>query len=394
MSTFGTVTYITYFRDKYPRILPSIGETIKMAKPEPINLVPIADPIATGIHASARVAFGKTFVPQQQILLYSPSEWETFIQEWVHSQKSKYNKVLRFAGANDMGIDVAGLTDDKGIFGIWDNFQCKHYTDPLIPSKSAVEVGKVLWHSFNKRYAPPRKYHFIAPKDCGIALNRMLLKHDTLKAYIVKHWDQYCKKEITDTEEIELKGDFEKYVDAFDYTIFTSKPCLEIIDEHRTTPWHTIRFGGGLPERAPVAPPPAEVGVHESRYLTQLFEAYSDYKGITLTDVTSLSPWKELDEHYDRQRESFYHAEALRNFARDTVPPGTFEELQDEVYAGVIDIENAEHTNAFVRLNNVTHASTSLELTSNALISVVKVQDRKGICHQLANVNKLNWKKP
>ncbi len=364
-----------------------------MADPESLHVEEIPEPTASGGTASSLVTFGKTFVPQQQILLYSPAEWEEFTREWVHSQRSKYVKVLRFAGANDMGIDIAGLCDAKGLSGVWDNYQCKHYDDPLIPSRSAVEIGKIIWYSFKKQYSPPRKYYFIAPKDCGIQLSKLLANTDSLKTYVLDNWDKYCKTAITDKEEIELTGEFKAYAEAFDFSIFTSRPCLEIIDEHRTTPWFAIRFGGGLPERPSVSAPPTEVAPSESRYLTQLYEAYSDYKGVTLSDVSALSPWSDLSEHYHRQRELFYHAEALKNFARDTVPPGTFEDLQQEVHSGVVDVEAAPHPNAFLRLNAVTQAATALQLTSNALISVVKIQDRKGICHQLANDDKLTWKK-
>jgi hypothetical protein len=357
------------------------------------SLVPedIPEPTATGTHASARVTFGKTFTPQQQILLYSPDEWEQFTREWVHSQKNEYLKVSRFAGANDMGIDIAGYTDAKALFGIWDNFQCKHYDNPLSPSTAALEIGKIIWHSFKKRYSTPRKYYFIAPKDCGIALSRLLTKPEDLKAYVIDNWSKYCEKQITGKEEIKLEGALKTYAEAFDYSIFSSKPCLEIIDEHRKTQWNTIRFGGGLPDRPAVPTTPTEVASNESRYLAQLFEAYSDYQGITLKDIASLSPWQNLTEHYHRQREHFYHAEALKNFARDTVPPGTFEDLQNEVHSGVVDVETAHHSNAFLRLNAVTHAATILQLNANALITVVKVQDRRGICHQLANENKLTW---
>jgi hypothetical protein len=36
--------------------------------------------------------------------------------------------------------------------------------------------------------------------------------------------------------------------------------------------------------------------------------------------VNGLNGWPDLIEHYGRQREFFYHAESLRNFARDNVP--------------------------------------------------------------------------
>ncbi len=61
-------------------------------------------------------------------------------------QKSQYKKVVRLAAATGMGIDVAGFTDAAALKGVWDNFQCKHYDDPLTPSVAMPEIGKVLWH--------------------------------------------------------------------------------------------------------------------------------------------------------------------------------------------------------------------------------------------------------
>jgi hypothetical protein len=106
-----------------------------------------------------------------------------------------------------------------------------------------------------------------------------------------------------------------------------------------------------------------------------------------------LKPWQDLIEHYHRQREYFYHAESLRNFARDTVPSGTFEDLQDEVHAAVVEVESASHADGLVRMNAVTQAAAQLPLSANGLISVTKVQDKRGICHQLANEDRLTWKK-
>ena len=168
---------------------------------------------------------------------------------------------------------------------------------------------------------------------------------------------------------------------------------MTIIDDHHSTPYYAIRFGGGLPNRPAVLPPPAKPDAKESRYIEQLFEAYSDHSKIKIENLVGLGIRQDLAEHFHRQREYFYHAEALRNFARDTVPTGTFEELQSEVHAGVVDTEAAAHQDGFVRLNAVTQVAGQLPLTSNALISVVKVQDKKGICHQLANDDRLRWRK-
>lgn len=340
-----------------------------------------------------KVQFGRPIPPQLQVLLYSPDEWEEFIHEWVHSQKAKYRSVQRFAGANDMGIDVAGMTDENGLFGVWDNFQCKHYDKPLPPRTAAVEVAKILWHSFNKQYTPPRKHYFLAPRGCGTTLAKLLANPTALHDYVIKNWDNQCSKAITLRQTIALDGAFKSYVDAFDFSIFKPRTLLEVIDDHRLTPYHTIRFGGGLPDRPAVSLPPTEPETGESRYIRQLFEAYSDHVRIEIAELTALAARQDLTDHFHRQREFFYHAEALRNFARDTVPPGAFNDLQSEIHAGVVDVETASHHDGYARLNAVTQAATQLQLTSNALISVIKVQDRKGICHQLANDDRLHWRK-
>lgn len=340
-----------------------------------------------------KVQFGRLIAPQQQVLLYSSDEWEEFIREWVHSQVSIYISVLRFAGANDMGIDIAGLTDDKGLHGVWDNFQCKHYDNPLTPGTASAEVAKILWHSFEKHYAPPRKYYFISPRGCGKSLMLLLTNTTLLQKHVVENWENQCANAITKKQSITLDGAFKRYVETFDFSIFATRSMLEVIDDHRVTPYYAVRFGGGLPDRPAVLPPPSEVDVKESRYVQQLFEAYSDYAKIEVTNLAGLDLLPDIIEHFHRQREFFYHAEALRNFARDTVPSGTFEDLQSEVHAGVVDIEVAQHQDGYARMNAVTQTATQLQLTSNALISVVKIQDRKGICHQLANDDRLHWRK-
>jgi hypothetical protein len=92
-----------------------------------------------------------------------------------------------------------------------------------------------------------------------------------------------------------------------------------------------------------------------------------------------------------RQRISFYKAESLRVYARDSVPPGTFNKLQDDIYSGVIDTAEANHPNGYVRLSSVLSQVGQLDLNRHKLIAVSDIDDRKGICHQLANADRLTW---
>lgn len=216
-----------------------------------INFSAIPEPPQNSSATAATVVAGKVILPQAHILLYSADEWEQFVYEWVHFQKGSYKKVERYSGAGDMGIDIAGQADDKGIKGVWDNFQCKHYDDALTPGVAMPEIAKILWYTFKKEYAPPRKHYFIAPKNCGTKLSKLLKDPQKLREHLYKNWDKDCAQKVTSTETISLTGDFKVYVDAFDFSIFTSRTCLEILDEHRQTPYYAVRFGGGLPTRPP-----------------------------------------------------------------------------------------------------------------------------------------------
>jgi len=349
---------------------------------QPANL----PPLSTGSAAS-----GKILKPQQHLLLFTADDWEAFIQEWAQFQKTKYVRVVQLGGANDFGIDVAGFTSDQGFKDDWDNYQCKYYKGaPLTPNTAIPEIGKILWHAYQEEISLPRKYYFFAPKDCGPSLKKLLLDAEKLREKLVSEWDNWCANEITSTQSIKLEGNFSDFVAAVDFSIFQYKPALDVIEEHRQTPYFVNRFGGGLPKRLAPDSPPQDPSSVESRYISQLYEAYSD-KEKAAVSASNLSTFPKLNRHYDRQREAFFHAESLRGFARDSVPEGTFESLQTEIHFGVIETCEDDHVDGFTRLKAVTDKAGALPLTANGLIQVTKQQDRLGICHQLANVDQLKW---
>ncbi|MEU2182475.1 ABC-three component system protein [Streptomyces thermolilacinus] len=78
-------------------------------------------------------------------------------------------------------------------------------------------------------------------------------------------------------------------------------------------------------------------------------------------------------------------------FARDSVPEGTFESLQSDVYSGVSEVEEDDFPTGYARMKAVLAAARDMPLGPNVLINYVKPEDRKGICHQLANEDRLTW---
>lgn len=351
----------------------------------------IAAPEATTTLNVSAAQSGKIYTPEKHLLLISANDWEDFIREWAQFQKSKYHLVDRLGGADDYGIDVAGFVTDKGFEGEWDNYQCKYYTgSPLGPSTAVPEIGKLIWHAYGEKITMPRKYYFFAPKDCGPALKKLLLNPSKLKETIIEKWDHWCSSSITSKHIVKLEGSFAEFLNKVDFSIFQYKPRHEVIEDHRQTPYYVIRFGGGLPPRPTPAAPPTEPSAQESRYISQLFEAYSDKEQVSVADE-HLDSYPQLKAHYCRQREAFFHAESLKTFARDSVPDGTFESLQSEIYSGVVETCHEEHRHGFARMRAVIDRANAIQLTENGLIQVTRIQDRNGICHQLANDDRLIW---
>jgi hypothetical protein len=354
---------------------------LKEIVPKPQGAVPAAAQVHTGVP-----------IPKQaRVMTFSPAQWEQFVEEWAQSQTNHYHQVRRFAGAGDYGVDIAGFTGSDGFSGEWDNFQCKHYASALAPSDIWVELGKVIYYSFRREYKPPRRYFFMCPKGVGTSLTRLMTQPSKLKAELKANWPKHCQMHITSTQPVVLDGQLLAYIDNFDFTIFCSKSIADLITDHSKTPFHAVLFGGGLPERPPSTAPPAAPSDGESRYVGQLFLAYGEHAGASINSADDLAPHGTLSDDFLRQRERFYHAEALRNFARDTVPEGTFAALQDEVFHGVVDVAEGSHPNGYARMKATVSQAAQLNITANPLAPATKVQDRQGICHQLVNDDRLRW---
>lgn len=350
-------------------------------------------PVSPGtpvVYPSAEHISGGVPIPKPiRVTTFSSEEWESFTEEWASSLKDSYALVRRCGGAGDKGVDVVGFVSNARWNGEWDNYQCKQYKAPLSPSDVWVEIGKTIYYSYKQEYSPPRKYYFVASRGVGTKLGNLLGHPAKLKEDAKANWDQHCRNKITETTSILLEGDLLDWFDAFDFSIFSTKSVVDLINGHAKTPFHSVRFGGGLPPRPTVTPPPEKHDVGESRYIQQLFNAYSDCLGTSVNDVSALS--SSLSSDFLRQRERFYHAESLRNFARDTVPEGTFEKLQDEFFHGVIDICDSAHGDGLARMKATISQAAKIQTESNPLKSAVLVQDKQGICHQLANEDRLIW---
>lgn len=346
-----------------------------------------------GLYSSDHVISGIPIPKTQRVQLFGADAWEEFTEEWASSLQGLYHRVKRFAGAGDQGLDIVGFISSTQFSEGWDNFQCKFYDHPLTPADVWVEFGKIIYFSFLGDYSPPRKYYFVAPKQVGTKLNKLLSNAQKLKEGLAENWVKYCEDGITSTTKVKLEGKLLAYFESFDFTIFDTVSLVQMIERHASTPFHSVRFGGGLSVRPEPEIPPEDTVSLDHRYVRHLLSVYAvaigqDHQS---PDLSLLEKNEGIRKNFHRQRERFYHAEALRNFSRDTVPPGVFEALQEDIFDGVIEVFESQQDSCMDRLNSTLTQAANVAINASPLASVTRARDKQGMCHQLVNENKLSW---
>jgi hypothetical protein len=176
-----------------------------------------------------------------------------------------------------------------------------------------------------------------------------------------------------------------------EFSCFEAANLDKILEQHAEGPYHAMRFGTPLKPRPATGTPPAEHTADEARYIQQLLDVYEEKWGCSADSPANAWAHPHARKHLQHQREAFFCADALRLFARDSVPPGTFEALQDDVYNRVADYELRDFPSGFERLSKILDTAGDMPLANNILVTYVNSNDRKGICHQLANDDRLTW---
>ena len=231
----------------------------------------------------------------------------------------------------------------------------------------------------------------MTPRGPGAQLLNCLQRGE-LKQELCDRWDGQCRTAITTTGAVE-RAAVQATIDRFDFTSVQVIAPLQIIEAHRATNHYAYRFGGGLPSRTfPIPKPPSKFAPHETVYIKKLLDAYGDEKGTPFSAVGDLRVAPEFELHLQRSREHFFSAESLRAFSRDNVPPDTFEQLQEEFFDGIQEVyESDEHASGYQRVVKTVQQARNLAITGNPLIGVMRTNDRAGICHQLANNDRVTW---
>ncbi|MBS42059.1 MAG: hypothetical protein CMH83_02540 [Nocardioides sp.] len=265
------------------------------------------------------------------------------------------------------------------------------YGTPVTQSIAFPEILKVILGTLANHYTWPRIYRFAAPKGCGQGLANIIDSPSLLKPAFLHELtkdNSVLARQLGGVSQAEVVS----FVEYADFSIFGALELHELVQQHSGTRWHGVRFGVPLPPRPEAPAPHPTPQAIERRYIAKLMDVYNETNfdpPYTPDNIHAQHP--RHGRHFERQRVAFYSAEALRVFARDAVPAGTFEALQREILDGVIETHDRDHECGMDRLYAVTEVARNLPLAANGLVPVVYQRDRTGICHQLSDVDDLTW---
>jgi hypothetical protein len=337
---------------------------------------------------------GTAMIPANKVKVMSSGEYEEYTLEWLFGAvKNKYVKVRAFTGAGDKGRDIVAYYPDDSV----DIYQCKHYDERISPTTLYTELGKLCYYTYNHAYPTPNSYFIVAPQGCGPTVLDLINSPEKINDELIDAWEKNCLKKITRTKDVVLEGDFLEYIKNFNFSIVKDVAPHEVLEQHSQTPYHALRFGGGIKKFREVIPvPDKEIQMREQKYITALFSVYQEKLGVPIAGANDLHQrGGGLNKHFNTQRNSFYSCESLEKFGRENFAEAEtepFQELKEDAETIISNLLlSLESKSGFERLTEATTEIMRQTFTSNPLHFEIRPLDKGGLCHHLVNEEKIQW---
>lgn len=351
-------------------------------------------------NANARLlglGVGLPVAPLDRLAQFDDMAFERFVLEWAHgylAQKvPEVVEVQQRGSAGDKGRDIVAWLDPSSAIPRRSRlYQCKHYAARLSRDAAAREIGKVLYYTHRGDYPRPEQYHFVTHRGVANPLQDLLDEPEKLRGFVIDTCGKNCATTITQTKTVKLNGPLLVHAQTFDFSIFRAKQPIDLLDEHRQTPYHLPVFGAPLVDREPPPTPPSNVAASESNYVHQLFEVIAAHLCVPIASPEDFSHATDMRKLFERSRIMFYSAEGLKELARDHMADAAyFETLLDAFSEGLYHAYTDTTKTGLQRLQHTVLNAQSLQLGGHVLEPHTTPSDREGICHHLANEDRLHW---
>ena len=375
----------------------SDGTSKTLPKPESL---PAPSPWPNANARLLGLGLGLPVTPLVRLAQFDDKEFERLTLEWADGNLSHHIEdvveIQQRGGAGDKGRDIVvwihppGNPERHCIV-----YQCKHYAVNLGAPAAAGEIAKLLYYAYLGDLPVPRSYWFVTHRGLTNPFQDLLDDPVELRKHILTKWDDHCADAVSSKFKVALELPFREYVEAFDFSIFKAKQPQDLLNEHARTRYHLTVFGLPLIDRPPPATPPSTEAPIETKYIRQLYAVIGEALNTTVSAPRDFVQDSRLRTLFDRSRITFYFAEGLKELARDQMAdPAFFTTLLDEFGDGLYHHYTTSGLTGLQRLLETVKASQALQLGSHVLAPHVLANDREGMCHQLANDDRLDWCEP
>lgn len=363
------------------------------------SAVPVPSPWPGANKRLLSIGAGLHTPPLTRLAQMSPEDFERLILEWATEflpTQVGVDQVQQRGGAGDKGRDVLVWLDPSNVTPRrWRLYQCKRYATTLGFGVAAVEIAKVLYYTHNGDYTVPEQYWFVTHRGLTNDFQDQIDDPAKLKQAIIDGWDEYCANKITSTATIQLDGAFRQHIENFAFSIFKAKQPLELVAEHRKTSYHRLIFGDPLVDRPPAPTPPSQAAANENGYIFQLFTVIGKELAIKVAEEADFAHSSQMSLLFKRSRITFYSAEGLRQLARDQMSDAAYFDTFLDGYAdGLFHAYTDPQLEGIRRLRATILAAQSLQLAGHVLFNIAEPLDKEGVCHHLANADRITWCDP
>lgn len=336
-----------------------------------------------------------TFNEDRLILTLTDGQLEDLVKKWIARIGGEYVGFEQASRSADMGRDAVGFLSDARYDGGWHNYQCKQLTRPLGIDKFALELGKMFYHHCEGAFTLPTQYVFVAPNGGVGQVNRLIDRPAQMGAFLINHWDKYCRKKIT-SGETPLSPEIMKAVQGYDFTAVKLWKASELVERPhmRAVMMDHMDIDPG---EAPIINDedvPAAAADHEHAYIGQLVAVFGDHRGVGFTDLAEVIADEDFAPEMTLARRRYLEHRLFGLHYRDSLSARHIHQVDRDVHDKVIELyRSMKRDRPYDRLTKVIEKAADT-LVSGPLGKHNRVSNsvKQGACHHFANTGVMPWK--
>ncbi len=144
-------------------------------------------------------------------------------------------------------------------------------------------------------------------------------------------------------------------------------------------------------------PVPVTIDDSEMIYVEALYDAYASAEDVPKYTRRDVERHRRYKKDFAYQRKCYYATETIRRSLQDALLPieyKEFDEMREEVKAGILPKLIPPYDNGYLRLCAVTGQAASVPITRSQIALLpgwIGPAEKVGMCHMLANKKEIQW---